>query len=148
MRATEFLTGLIVSALAAAMLLWVVPAQIPAGYAGQLSPRLLPQVALGGVLALGLWIAGAALVGRRVPAHRPGAFSRGEVTALVALPALVLAALWLLPLLGPLAAGAALVIGAGLMMGERRPLVLAALAAGSLLAGWVLLYRILGTTVG
>lgn len=148
MRATETITGLALAALAAVLLAWVIPAEIPNGFSGQLSPRLLPQVAAACILVLGLWIASAALFGGRIPAHRPGPFSRGELTALVALPALVLLALWVLGLGGPLPAGALLVTGAALMMGERNPLALILLSAGSLAMGWLLLYRILGTTVG
>lgn len=148
MRATETIVGLVLASLAAVSLIWVIPAEIPHGIAGQLSPRLVPQVAVAGILALGLWIAGAALLGGRIPAHRPGPFSRGELLAMVALPALVLASLWVLGLGGPLPAGALLVTGAALMMGERNPLALILLPAGSLGLGWLLLYRILGTTVG
>jgi len=67
---------------------------------------------------------------------------------MVALPGLVLVSLALLPLAGPLVAGAVLVIGATLMMAERHPLALILLPAGALGAGWLLLYRILGTSVG
>lgn len=148
MRATETIAGLALAVFAAVLLVWVIPAEIPRGIAGQLSPRLVPQVAVAGILALGLWIAGAALFGGRIPAHRPGPFSRGELSALVALPALVLLALWVLGLGGPLPAGALLVTGAALMMGERNPVALVLLPVGSLALGWLLLYRILGTTVG
>ncbi|MCB1362102.1 MAG: hypothetical protein H6899_10575 [Rhodobacter sp.] len=148
MRATETLTGLVLALFAGVMLVWIIPAEIPRGVAGQLSPRLVPQVAVSGILVLGLWIAGAALVGGRLPAHRPGPFSRPELVALVVLPALVLASIWVLALAGPVPAGVLLVAGAALLMGERRPVALILLPAGSLTLGWVLLYRILGTTVG
>lgn len=148
MRATETIAGLALAAFAAVLLVWVIPAEIPRGLSGQLSPRLVPQVSGAGILALGLWIAGAALFGGRIPAHRPGPVSRGELSALIALPALVLLALWVLRLGGPLPAGAVLVTGAALMMGERNPIALVLLSAGTLALGWLLLYRILGTTVG
>jgi hypothetical protein len=73
---------------------------------------------------------------------------RAELVVLVAIPALVLLAVWVLALAGPLVAGALLVVGAALMMGERNPLALILLPVGALGAGWLLLYRILGTTVG
>lgn len=60
---------------------------------------------------------------------------RAEVLALVTLPALVLLVLWALRLAGPLVAGALLVVGAALMMGERNPLALILLPAGALGAG-------------
>lgn len=62
---------------------------------------------------------------------------RAEVLALVTLPALVLLVLWALRLAGPLVAGALLVVGAALMMGERNPLALILLPAGALGAGWL-----------
>lgn len=145
MRATEILVGLGLTLFAAAMLLWVIPAQVPAGFARQLSPRLLPQITMWGVLGLGLWIAVAALRGKG--AARPGPFVRAELVAMIALPGLVLVSLALLPLAGPLVAGGVLVLGAALMMGERNPLALILLPAGALGAGWLLLYRILGTSV-
>lgn len=148
MRATQTLAGLSLALFAVAMLLWLIPAEIPSGFAGQLSPRLLPQITMWGVLLLGLWIAGTALWGGGIPVHQPGPFVRAELVALVAIPALVLIAWWVLTLAGPMVAGAVLVAGAALMMGERSPLVLVLLPMGALGAGWLLLYRILGTTVG
>ena len=51
MRATETIAGLALAAFAVVLLVWVIPAEIPRGFSGQLSPRLVPQVAVAGILA-------------------------------------------------------------------------------------------------
>lgn len=145
MKKDDILIALGLICFAVAMLFFVMPAQIPEGFGGALSPRLVPQVALWGILLLALVILVRAWCG-----FGPGigGIARSELLALFAIPALMLGATWLLPLAGPLGAGALLVAGGGILMGERNPLVLAAQTGGMLLLGYLLIYVILGSSIG
>ncbi|MCZ4291624.1 hypothetical protein [Hoeflea alexandrii] len=145
MDRTSTIIGGVLAIIAAWGLFFIVPAQIPAGFAGMLSPRLVPQIALVGIGLLGLLIAAQGLWrGAGEPFH----LSKHEAAAFITVPGIILISLWLLPVIGPLGGGAMLVIGAALIMGERKPLMLAAQAAGILLLGYLLIYVVLGTTVG
>ena len=145
MRKADILIATILICLVAAALGWVVPAQIPEGFGGALSPRLVPVAALWGILGLALVILTRAWRGAGAPVDR---IARSQVLALIAVPALMLGSTWLLVLAGPLGAGALLVAGGGLLMGERNPLVLLALTAGMLGIGYLLIYVILGSSIG
>lgn len=145
MDRTNALVGGVVVLAAVGAAIGIVPTQIPRGFAGMLSPRLVPVLALTGIALLGLVIVVQAL---RRPPVSPVRLSRTEWIGFVAIPALLLLALWLLPLVGPVVAGAGVVIGAALVMGERNPLMLLAQASGLLAVGYVLLVLVLGTTVG
>lgn len=145
MRKADILIASILICFVAAALFLVVPAQIPEGFGGALSPRLVPQAALWGILALALVILVRAARGHSAGIDR---IARSELLALIAVPALMLGATWLLPFVGPLGAGALLVAGGGLLMGERNPLMLAAQTGGMLLLGYVLIYVILGSSIG
>lgn len=145
MDRTNALVGGVVVLAAVGAALGIVPTQIPRGYAGMLSPRLVPVLALTGIVLLGLVIVVQAL---RRPPVAPVRLSRTEWIGFVAIPTILLLALWLLSLVGPVVAGAGVVIGAALVMGERNPVMLLAQAAGLLAVGYVLLVLVLGTTVG
>lgn len=144
MRHSDVIVGAVLACFAGIMLLVVVPAQIPEGFAGMLSPRLVPQLALGGIGLLGLGVIAQGLRG----AGHEVRFSGAELRALLAIPALLLAGLAVLSWFGPVAAGGLLVIGAALLMGERNPLSLLAQAGAMLGLGYLLLYVVLGTRVG
>jgi len=144
-RTADILIASILICFSAAMLFVVVPVQIPEGFGGSVSPRLVPQAALWGIFALALLILIRAVSGYSTGIDR---ITRFELLALIAIPALMLGTTWLLPFIGPLGAGALLVSGGGLLMGERNPLILAAQTAGMLLLGYVLIYVILGSSIG
>ena len=73
--------------------------------------------------------------------------SRAELVALLKIGAVFALAVGLYLWVSPLAAGAALVVGALLVLGERRPLVIVLMPAALLLAIWFLFYKVLGTAI-
>lgn len=148
MRRANVVSGVVLALFGLAMLLVVIPAQIEPGPPGLMSPRLVPNLTMGLVTGLAVLLA---VTNLRVPAEdsAPSALpiSGAEVAALFKLGGVFAVALALYAMASPLAAGAALIAGTLLVLGERRPLALVLMPAGLLLALWLLFYKVLGTAI-
>lgn len=148
MRRANVVSGVALALFGLVMLLFVIPAQIDPGPEGIVSPRLVPSMMMILVTALAVLLV---VTSRRGTgggaAEGAPIISRSELAALLELGAVFALALGLHLLVSPLAGGAALVVGALLALGERRPLVLVLMPAGLLLALWLVFYEVLGTAI-
>ena len=149
MRYANVVAGIVLAVVGLLTIFVVIPWQIAPGPAGYMSPRLVPTMMM--VLITGL----AALLavnnlrcGAENPEHgEPQPFTRTEMLAVARIGGVFAVSVALYLWVSPLAAGAALVVGALLVLGERRPLVIVLMPTGLLLAIWVLFYKVLGTAI-
>ncbi|PWW01483.1 tripartite tricarboxylate transporter TctB family protein [Hoeflea marina] len=149
MRRANVMAGVILAVFGLVMLVIVIPRQIGPGPDGMMSPSLVPSMMMIVITALSLILVISNIRARPVDARaEPAApISRDEILALVRILGLFAVALGLHLWLSPLAAGFALVAGAQLVLGERRPLLLILVPAGFLGAIWLLFYKLLGTAI-
>lgn len=145
MRIANLTSGVILILFAAIMLLVVIPAQIEEGPQGMMSPRLLPQMMMGLILGLSVLLVVTNL--RDHATTEPGPFTRAELLAFARIAGVFAVALALFLTLGPLPAGIALIVGALLVLGERRPLVLVLMPMVLIGGTYLLFYRVLGTAI-
>ena len=149
MRYANIITGVVLGVVGLLTIFVVIPWQIAPGPAGYMSPRLVPTMMMALITGLALLLvvnnlrAGA----DRTEPHEPQPFTRGEMLAVAKIGGVFAVSVALYLWVSPLAAGAALVVGALLVLGERRPLVIVLMPAGLLLAIWVLFYKVLGTAI-
>lgn len=148
MRRANVVSGVLLALFGLVMLFAVVPAQIDPGPEGIVSPRLVPNMMLIFITALSVLLV---ITNRRAPqggvpeASMP--FTWAELAGLVKIGAVFAVALGLYFLVSPLAAGAGLIVGALVALGERRPLILILMPTALLLALWLLFYKVLGTAI-
>ncbi|RVU39566.1 hypothetical protein EOI86_10165 [Hwanghaeella grinnelliae] len=147
MRRANVISGVILVIFGLVMLAVVIPMQINPGPDGMMSPRLVPGMMMGVVIALSLLLVINNIRAKATADDSVAPISRGEIRALVTIGVIFGAAILLYLLVSPLAAGAVIVIGALLALGERRPLVLIAMPTGLLTAIWFLFYKVLGTGI-
>lgn len=148
MRRANVVSGVLLSLFGLVMLVVVIPWQIEAGPADMMSPRLVPQIMMVTVTALALLLIVTNLRAdpdETVAAASP--ISRSELAALAKIGAIFAVSLALYEWVSPLAAGAALVAGTLLALGERRLLVIVLMPSALLLALWLLFYKVLGTAI-
>lgn len=145
MRTANVISGAVLAVFGLLMIFVVIPIQIEEGPPGMVSPRLVPQVMLWSITGLSLLLIVTNL--RSDEDEGPAPISRSEILALLKFAVAFAVALALFFLAGPLWAGIALVAGTLLLLGERRPLVVAAMTAGLMGATWVLFYQILRTPI-
>ena len=145
MKRANAISGLVLAIFAALTLVVIIPWQIEPGPRGMMSPRLVPQIMMGAILLLSVLL----LVTNLGPdaSGAPSPFTRAELAALGAIGAIFAVSLVLYYLVGPLAFGLALVGGSLLVLGERRPLVVAGIPLILMLLLWVLFYKVLGTAI-
>lgn len=149
MRRANIVSGLVLAAFGLVMLVLVIPLQIESGPDGMVSPRLVPNLMMVVVTALSVMLVVTSL---RAPEcddadASKNPISRTELIALLKIGAVFAVALLLYRFVSPLTAGAALVIGSLLALGERRPLVVLAMPAALLIGLWLLFYKVLGTAI-
>ena len=146
MRTANLASGFILIVFGGAMRLWVIPLQIEEGPDGMMSPRLLPRMMVILIVGLSLLLVLSNL--RKSALDEGGSpISRGEMLALGKIAAIFAIALILFATTGPLLAGAALVVGALIALGERRPLVLVVMPVALIGGTYLLFYRLLGTAI-
>lgn len=146
MRRANIISGAVLVIFGFVMLLAVIPMQIAPGPEGMMSPRLVPAMMM--IVVTGL----AALLvvinlGAETGLEPASPVSRPEVIALMKMGAVFALAIILYLWMSPLAAAAALIVGALLALGERRPFVIVLMPALLLLALWLLFYKVLGTGI-
>ena len=145
MRRANIVSGVVLGLVSLLAIFLVIPWQIAPGPEGYMSPRLVPTMMM--VLIAGL---SAVLVVNNLRAggpDEPQPFTRAEMLAAARIGGVFAVSVALYLWVSPLAAGAALVAGALLVLGERRPLIIVLMPAGLLLAIWVLFYKVLGTAI-
>jgi len=149
MRRANVISGVILVLFGLLMLAVVIPAQIEPGPDGMMSPRLVPGMMMGVVVALSLLLVvnNIRAKGREPAEDATPPISGAELLALAKIGVIFAAAILLYLLVSPLAAGAVIVVGGLLALGERRPLVLIAMPAALLTAIWFLFYKVLGTGI-
>jgi hypothetical protein len=154
MGRANVVSGVVLTVFGLVMLFAVIPAQIESGPEGFVSPRLVPNMAMILITVLSVLLvitnmrAANMRAGERGTADEPAMpISRSELAALLKLGAVFAVALALYLFVSPLAAGAGLVIGALVALGERRPVVIVLMPAVLLLAIWLLFYKVLGTAI-
>lgn len=148
-RRANIVSGVVLAIVGLLTIFVIIPWQVAPGPNGYMSPRLVPII----MMALITGLAALLVVNNlRAPTDQsepdqPQPFTRAEMLAVAKIGVVfaVSAALYLW--IAPLAAGAALIVGALLVLGERRPLVIVMMPVGLLLAIWVLFYKVLGTAV-
>lgn len=146
MRIANLVSGFILIGFGVAMLWWIIPQQIEEGPDGIMSPRLLPQMMIWLILGLS-----ALLIMSNLRAN-PNALelspiSLPELLALVKIAGVFAVALVLYLMTGPLWAGVALIVGAQIVLGERRLLVIGLVPVALIGAVYLLFYRLLGTAI-
>lgn len=148
MKRADLVSGIVLAAFGLVMLIAVIPAQIEQAPEGYVSPRLVPNMMMIVIVALSsiLTLSSMRPSGASEQAQRP-VFSRGEMIALLKIAVAFAVSIGLFLLGSAIAAGAALVVGTLLLLGERRPLILILMPAGLLLAGWALFSQVLGTVI-
>ncbi len=146
MRRTNIVSGIVLAVVGLLTIFVLIPWQIAPGPEGYMSPRLVPTMMMALITGLA-----ALLVVNNIRAgaepDEPQPFTRAEMLAVGKIGGLFAISVALYLWVSPLAAGAALVAGALLVLGERRPLVIVLMPAGLLLAIWVLFYKVLGTAI-
>jgi len=154
MRRANVVSGIVLAVFGLVMLFAVIPAQIDPGPEGIVSPRLVPNMAMILITVLSVFLvvtnlrAASLRAGETGPDAEPSMpISRSEIVALLKLGAVFAVALALYLFVSPLAAGAGLVIGTLVALGERRPVVIVLMPTVLLLAIWLLFYKVLGTAI-
>lgn len=149
MRRANVVSGAILAVFGLLMLFAVIPWQIDVGPAGMMSPRLVPNMMMIVVTGLAaLLVFNNLRAGEVEPGQdRAAPVTRMELVALLRIGAVFALSILAYLFVSPLAAGAALVVGALLALGERRPLVIVAMPAVLLLGLWLLFYKVLGTAI-
>lgn len=147
MRIANLVSGVFLIVFGLVMLFVIIPVQIEEGPPGMMSPRLVPQMMMALIVLLSI-----ALVATNL---RPGGpeddglspISRDEVMAALKIGGVFALALVLFLTTGPLLAGIVLILGALLVLGERRPIVLVLMPLGLIGGTYLLFYRVLGTAI-
>lgn len=149
MRRANVLSGVVLAIFGLAMLVVVIPWQIAPGPEGMMSPGLVPSMMMVVVIGLSLLLVLNNIRAKpEDPADEPPVpISRGELMALAKIGAVFAAAIVCYLWISPLVAGTALIVGALVALGERRPLIIIAMPAALLLAIWFLFYKVLGTGI-
>lgn len=149
MRRANLYSGIVLAVVASVMLLAVIPWQIEEGPNGMMSPRLVPYLMMGAMLGLSVLLIVTNLSGRdaAVMQDDTNPFSQEEMKGLAKIAGVFALAIALFLWVSPLAAGAGLIIGSLVVLGERRPLVILGMPAALLFALWILFYKILGTAI-
>lgn len=149
MRRANLYSGIVLAVVAIVMLLAVIPWQIEEGPNGMMSPRLVPYLMMGAMLGLSVLLIVTNLSGRdaAVMQDDTNPFSQEEMKGLAKIAGVFALAIALFLWVSPLAAGAGLIIGSLVVLGERRPLVILGMPAALLFALWILFYKILGTAI-
>ncbi|WP_158972217.1 tripartite tricarboxylate transporter TctB family protein [Chachezhania sediminis] len=148
MKRADLVSGLVLAAFGVVMLAVVIPAQIEPAPDGYVSPRLVPNLAMIVIVALSLLLVLQSLPkSEETPKAGTPVFFARDWVALAKISGVFAASLVLFWLGSPLAAGAVLIAGTLLLLGERRPVILVGMPAGLLLAVWALFYKLLGTVI-
>ena len=145
MRRANAISGIVLVFVSVLVLIVVIPWQIEHGPPGMMSPRLVPQLTMGAILGLSILLVLTNL-GPSGP-EDPSPFTRDELRALALISAVFAVSIALYFVLGPLAFGIVLVADTLLVLGERRPLVVAGMPLVLLLLIWAIFYKILGTAI-
>lgn len=146
MRRANLISGFALFLSGAVMLLFVLPAQIEEGPAGMMSPRLVPQLMIGLIMGLSVLLVATNLRDTRDADTAPP-FTRAELKAFAAIMGLFALTLLLFVLAGVLPAVVVLIVGALLILGERRPLILLLMPLCLVGGAYLLFYRVLGTAI-
>lgn len=145
MKRANAISGIVLCVFSLIMLTIVIPSQINDGPSGMMSPRLVPQMMMVGILVLsGLLVINNL---RANEDNSPSPISRSELRALLRISAVFAVAIALYEMFGQLIGAAALVILGLLALGERRPLVIGALTVVLLTGLWALFYKVLRTAI-
>lgn len=149
MRRANLISGALLAAFSLLMLFAVIPWQIDAGPQGMMSPRLVPNMMMIVVAGLAvLLVVNNLRAGTGEPEQdRAPPVSRAEFAALIRIGSVFALSTLAYLFVSPLAAGVALVAGALLALGERRPFVIVAMPVLLLLGLWLLFYKVLGTAI-
>lgn len=149
MRRANVIAGFVLAVFGIAMITIVIPWQIETGPPGMMSPRLVPNLMMATVTGLAFLLLLTNLPRGKQAAEKPdrAPISRAELIAMGKIAMVFAVSIALYLWLSPLAAGIALVVGALLVLGERRPLVIVAMPVFLLLGIWFIFYRVLGTAI-
>jgi len=151
MRRANVVSGVVLAVFGLVMLFAVIPWQIEPGPKDMVSPSLVPNLMMIVITGLAVLLAitnlrDGGITGETAEDAAPP-ISRAELMALVKIGGVFALAVALYLWVSPLAAGAALMIGALVALGERRLLVVVLMPAALLLALWLLFYKVLGTAI-
>ncbi|MDR7033867.1 tripartite tricarboxylate transporter TctB family protein [Mesorhizobium sp. BE184] len=149
MRRTNIISGVVLAVFGLVMLFAVIPWQIDPGPPGYMSPRLMPNLMMSFITLLSVLLVvtnmRATPTASETDVEPP--ISRAELVAFVWMTALFAVSIGLYLWVSPLLSAVVLVVGALLMLGERRSWMIVALPTALLLLLWLLFYKVLGTRI-
>lgn len=147
----DILSSGILFVLGLVLVLYLIPAEIALpDYEVTMSPRLLPYICAIAITSLSLML----LITQFFDSSRSNEkslsdwFTARESWALTTITALFVFCILLFEYVAPVAAGAVLIFGSQLILGERNPITLVVMPATLLLGAYLLFYKVLGTVVG
>lgn len=147
MRRTNIISGVVLAVFGLVMLFAVIPWQIDPGPPGYMSPRLMPNLMMGFITVLSVLLVVTNMRAAATASDAEPPISRAELVAFVWMAGLFAVSIGLYLWVTPLLSGIVLVVGALLMLGERRPWMIVALPTALLLLLWLLFYKVLGTRI-
>ncbi|MCH9671726.1 MAG: tripartite tricarboxylate transporter TctB family protein [Gammaproteobacteria bacterium] len=148
MRRANLISGFILLVLSALLLLWLIPWQVEEAYAGQVSPRLLPQICAAGIGLLSIVLIATNLrLPKRQAGSDPSPITWHETRAMLVIGGLLALGIWLFTATSPLIAAGVLVVGILFAMGERKILPYVLIPTGLLGGSYLLFYKFLGTAI-
>jgi putative tricarboxylic transport membrane protein len=146
MRIANLVSGVILIVFGVIMLVWIIPMQIEEGPDEMMSPRLLPQMMIWLIMGLSVLLVASNLrINSKALEGSP--ISLLELVALTKIGTVFAVAVSLFLTSGPLLAGIALITGAQVVLGERRPLAIALMPFALIGGTYLLFYRLLGTAI-
>lgn len=133
------------------LVFYLIPAEIALpDYEVTMSPRLLPYICAIAIIGLSLML----LIARLLEPSRLNEkslsdwFTAREGWALTSITALFIICILLFQHVAPVVAGAVLIVGTLLVLGERNPVTLVVMPVTLLLGAYLLFYKVLGTAIG
>lgn len=146
MRRADIISGIVLILFGVLMLFVIIPRQIDQAPDGFVSPSLVPNM----MMLLIIFLAGLLIIiNLRAKAEEQASppVSKAELAIFLKLGGVFAIALGLYLWLAPLAAGIAIIVGALVVLGERRPMVIIFMPALILTGVWLLFYKLLGTAI-
>ncbi|POF34903.1 tripartite tricarboxylate transporter TctB family protein [Roseibium marinum] len=146
MRRANVISGAVLTVFSLVMLFVIIPWQIDPAPKGMISTRLVPNLMMIAIAAMSVVLIVTNLKSAN-GATDPSPLTLADLRVVLRIGGLFAAVIALYLLIGPLPAGFALVFGGLLLLGERRPVMLAGMPVLLLTALWLLFYKVLGTAI-
>lgn len=149
MRRADIISGIVLIIFGLSMLFIIIPQQIDEAPDGFVSPSLVPNM----MIVLIVFLSGLLIMTNlrskveNTADEKTSPVSKAELIIFLKLSAVFAVSLCLYLWVAPLAAGISIIVGALLVLGERRPIVIILMPTLILVAVWLLFYKLLGTAI-